>query len=346
MLTQRQLLILQLIIQQYTKTLEPVGSKTLLQVAELPYSSATIRNEMMKLEEMGFLEKNHSSSGRIPSNKGYRFYLDFILPQQQHSVGVRKQIRESLTQSTYEMRDLFHLSADILSTLTSYTCISLGPELSGSLLTGFRLVRLNAKQVMAILVTDKGFVENKVFSVSNQTDDASLERIVCIINDELVGLPLTQVINRLQTDLPHLMSQYVHSQIHVASAIYDMIHQLEIERVHVAGKQHLLNFIQSYAHLDHVKEIYQLMEDTAHLNRLIQTDEEGVQVRLGSETGNPYLKDFSIITTSYRLPNQTNGVIALLGPVNMPYIDVLSIVKSLRLELSDTMNHYFNHDLE
>ena len=137
MLTNRQLLILQLIIQLYTETLEPVGSKKLMEVAELPFSSATIRNEMMKLEEMGYLEKNHTSSGRVPSNKGYRYYIDNILPRQKQpvSLSVRNQIREVFQQSTLEIQDVFRLSADILATLTNYTAISFGPEVKTATLS-------------------------------------------------------------------------------------------------------------------------------------------------------------------------------------------------------------------
>lgn len=211
MLTNRQLLILQLIIQLYTETLEPVGSKKLMEVAELPFSSATIRNEMMKLEEMGYLEKNHTSSGRVPSNKGYRYYIDNILPRQKQpvSLSVRNQIREVFQQSTLEIQDVFRLSADILATLTNYTAISFGPEVKTATLSEFRLVRLNPNQVMAIIVISNGLVENKVYTVPGGIDDSDLEKVVRIINDELIGVPLDIVAKRLKTDLPILMNRYM-----------------------------------------------------------------------------------------------------------------------------------------
>lgn len=345
MLTERQLLILQLTIQLYTETLEPVGSKTLMQSANLPYSSATIRNEMMKLEEMGYLEKNHTSSGRVPSNKGYRYFIDHILPQQEHqmSTQVRHQIRESFQQAGYEIQDLFRLSADILATLTNYTTISFGPEMNNSKLTGFRLVRLTPSQVMAILVTDKGYVENKVYAIPAEIEEDDLERVVKILNDELVGLPLATVVTRLKTDIPVLMQRYIHSQIQIIRVIQEMMAQFETDRMHVAGKRHLLNFIDSHSNIEQLKGIYQMMDNSQIVHQLVATGKNGVQVRLGSEIDNPMLGDFSVITASYETPNHDTGLIALIGPKNMPYSNVLSIVHGLRDELSQTMEDFYKH---
>ena len=168
---------------------------------------------MMKLEEMGYLEKNHTSSGRVPSNKGYRYYIDNILPRQKQpvSLSVRNQIREVFQQSTLEIQDVFRLSADILATLTNYTAISFGPEVKTATLSGFRLVRLNPNQVMAIIVISNGLVENKVYTVPGAIDDSDLEKVVRIINDELIGVPLDIVAKRLKTDLPILMNRYMNS---------------------------------------------------------------------------------------------------------------------------------------
>lgn len=345
MLTNRQLLILQLIIQIYTETLEPVGSKRLLQIAELPFSSATIRNEMSKLEELGYLEKNHTSSGRIPSNKGYRYYLDYILPnqKQQVSLSVRNQIRDVLQKSTLEIQDVFRLSADILSTLTNYTTISFGPEAKSSTISGFRLVRLNPNQVMAILVISNGLVENKVYSIPGSVNDSDLDKVVRIINEELIGLPLDIVIKRLKTDLPILMNRYMNSQIQVVKVISEMMNQFETDRMHVAGRRYLLNYFDSHANVDHLKGIYQLMDDQAKLHQLVTNDNHDIQIRLGSEMDHPLLGDFSFITASYETPTHDTGLIALLGPKNMPYSNVLSIVKGLREELATTIEDYYRN---
>ena len=345
MLTNRQLLILQLIIQLYTETLEPVGSKKLMEVAELPFSSATIRNEMMKLEEMGYLEKNHTSSGRVPSNKGYRYYIDNILPRQKQpvSLSVRNQIREVFQQSTLEIQDVFRLSADILATLTNYTAISFGPEVKTATLSGFRLVRLNPNQVMAIIVISNGLVENKVYTVPGGIDDSDLEKVVRIINDELIGVPLDIVAKRLKTDLPILMNRYMNSQIQIVKVIQEMMNRFENDRMHVAGRRYLLNYFDQHANVDQLKGIYQLMDDQSKLHQLVTNDHQDIQIRLGSEMDHPLLGDFSLVTASYETPNQDTGLIALLGPKNMPYSNVLSIVKGLREELATTIEDYYRN---
>lgn len=348
MLTERQLLILRLIIQLYTETLEPIGSKTLMREADLPFSSATIRNEMMKLEELGYLEKNHTSSGRIPSSKGYRYFLDYIMPNQMVSIPQQEvdQIRSTLQNPIYEIQELFHLSADILSSLTNYTCISLGPELSRNCLTGFRLVRLSPVQLMAIIVTDREYVENKVFSIPTNVQDEELEQIVKVINKELVGLPLVQVIQRLQTDIPLLIQRYIQSQVHIIHAIKEMLHNFEQDRFHVAGKKHLLNFINSNTNVEQLKNIYYLMEEPSILNQLIQPSTNDIQIRLGNEMEHPLLKECSLITASYETPSKDKGVIAVLGPVNMPYTRIVSLIDNLRSELSRSVNYYYDRQRE
>ncbi|MCQ9208979.1 heat-inducible transcriptional repressor HrcA [Granulicatella seriolae] len=348
MLTERQMLILRLIIQHYTESLEPIGSNTLIKVAGLPYSSATIRNEMMRLEDLGFLEKYHTSSGRVPSNQGYRYYLDNILPLQPSHLPqqVREHIKAKFQNPTFEMQELFHLSADILATLTNYTSISLGPELSSSHLTGFRLVRLNDQQLMVILVTDTGHVENKVFSISKEVGDDELHQIVTVMNNELVGLPLPQVVQKLQYELPNLIQKYFRSQLHVISAMNQILQKFEQDRLHVSGKRNLLNYLDTHSNVSQLKDIYRLMDDSHVINQLVATQESGVKIRLGSEMNNPILKDYSLITASYETPSLEKGFIALLGPVNMPYSKVISIVNGLQTELSKTMFDYYKNRKE
>ena len=349
MLTQRQMLILQQIIQHYTRTREPVGSKTLMKQSELSCSSATIRNEMMKLEELGLIEKNHSSSGRIPSELGYRYYLDNILNAKelyQLSPQTREQIRMQVENPLMQIKDMFQLSADILSQLTNYTCISLGPELMSSKLTGFRLVSLGSQQVMAILVTNNGYVENKVFTIPEQLDEEKLEHIVTMLSKELVGLHLVEVLHKLEHDIPALMQEYLQSAVQLIAAIYQMVSRFEQDRIHVAGKKHLLNLVNELPTLEHLKGVYQLMDEPSNLYQLVQQDTADIQVRLGHELGNPYLKDFSLISATYDLPSHEKGFIALLGPVDMPYEQVISLVNGLRSELTLSLNDFYEQEQE
>ena len=180
MLTERQKLILSLIIQDFTNSGQPVGSKSLMEEG-VKASSATIRNDMKALEELGMLEKTHSSSGRIPSVSGYRYYVDHLLTPAKVSNQEVAQIRNSLKKDIHEIDDIIQQSAKILSQVTSYTAFSLGPEMKDRTLTGFRIVPLNDRQILAIIVTDKGNVESQVFRVPENVESQDLEKMVHIV---------------------------------------------------------------------------------------------------------------------------------------------------------------------
>lgn len=207
MITERQQNILRLIIQNYTNTGLPVGSKKLMEDG-IASSSATIRNDMKALEEYGLLAKTHSSSGRIPSMAGYRYYVDHLLQPTQVEENELRRIRQSFGKEFHEINDIIRQSAEILSELTSYTAFSLGPEVKERKLTGFRMVPLNDRQVLAIIVTDKGNVENQVFAIPAAVSSQDLEKMTQIINDKLVGQPLLTVYHRLRTEIPMILHRY------------------------------------------------------------------------------------------------------------------------------------------
>ncbi|WP_347071714.1 heat-inducible transcriptional repressor HrcA, partial [Lacticaseibacillus paracasei] len=211
MLTKRQLLVLKEIIRLFTESGQPVGSKTLMQELPVHVSSATIRNDMAALEDAGLITKTHSSSGRVPSTQGYRYYLDHLVEPVRVSRHDLATIKQELGQRYSKMDEIVAQSAQILSNLTSYTAISLGPEVNNIKLTGFRLVPLGNHQVMAILVTNNGNVENQVFTVPPSISSDELEKAIRIVNDQLVGLPLVQVAQRLRTDVPSMLMQYLTS---------------------------------------------------------------------------------------------------------------------------------------
>lgn len=211
MLTQRQKQILQAIVRQYTATGQPVGSKVLADKLPIKVSSATIRNEMAVLEREGFVKKEHSSSGRVPSKQGYRYYVDHLLDPAAVTDSDLMVIQNSLGADFHKIDEIVSHSADILSALTSYTAFTLKPEQKDVHLSGFRLVPLGNQKVIAILVTDSGEVESQSFTLPKNLDTQALEAVVRLINDQLVGLPLVTVVKHLQTDIPLKVSQYLHS---------------------------------------------------------------------------------------------------------------------------------------
>lgn len=340
MLTERQLKILQLVVRLYTEQHEPVGSKTLLSQADLPFSSATIRNEMMRLEELGFLEKTHSSSGRVPSVSGYRFYVDNLLPAldlAQHEIVDMKQAFRHRSQ---QISDIVDMSAKMLSSLTNYTTIVLGPETTKSKLTGFRLVPISGQQVMAILVTDKGVVENQLFTLPQGVSPDDIEKVIGILNQELIGLELSQVYDKLQRDIPNVIQQNLNVKFDILPILQSLMMRLEAERLFIAGKNNLIDYYENDR--THLKHVYDMLENANALYELMTPNQKGVDIKFGAELKHESFKDLSVVTTTYETNNGT-GIIALVGPTNMSYSRVVGLMNAMSEELRDSINDYFDH---
>ncbi|AEB29789.1 heat-inducible transcription repressor [Carnobacterium sp. 17-4] len=311
--------------------------------AEINFSSATIRNEMGRLEELGFIEKTHSSSGRVPSLKGYRFYVDHLV----HPAKIQKKdlavIKSALGNQFRQLDEIVFQSAELLSRLTSYTAITLGSEIKESILTGFRLVPLNDYQVMAILVTDKGHVENQIVTIPRSMDVNELEKIVRIFNEQLVGLPLMEVFKRLKTEIPILLNKYVRTNEGILNIFEDVFlkaGQDRQDRMHVGGRMNILDF-SNELNVEKFKSIYSLMDGTHDLSSLLVPSTTGINVKIGTELNNELFNEFSLITASYDIEGYSSGVIALLGPTNMPYSKMIGLVDVFRNELSKKIIDYY-----
>lgn len=343
MLTERQLLILNLIIQHYIQHGEPLGSKSLLKEANLSISPATIRNDMMRLEELGLLGKTHTSSGRIPSILGYRYYVDHLLQQEQMDAAeeVRRTVQQSLRNPYKEAQEIVEISAEMLSQLTNYTALSIGPETTNSRLTGFRLVPITRGQYMAILVTDKGYVETKIFALPQHLESTELEKIVRIFNEELIGLRLVDVYQQLRTEVPLIVKRYVEAEIDLSSIFQEILQKMDNDRVYVGGGMNLLNYIDKSMDREKVKEIYSLLHQSDDLTSFLPKEGEDIAVRIGSEMNNELFESLSLIMAPYDSGRNGKGVIALLGPTNMPYKKIISIMRITRDVLSDSMNEFY-----
>ena len=201
MLTERQELILKTIITDFTQSHEPVGSKTVMKQLPIKVSSATIRNEMAVLEEQGLIEKTHSSSGRIPSSEGYRYYLDNLVEPLQLPESVYNTIGSQLDRPFHQVNEIVQEAARILSDLTNYTAFAEGPESHDVRVTGFRIVPLSQRQIMAILVTSDGNIQNQVYALPHNIHGEEIEKAVRMINDQLVGKSLNEINVSLLSEL-------------------------------------------------------------------------------------------------------------------------------------------------
>lgn len=342
MLTQRQDAILQAIVRQYTVTGQPVGSKILAQHLPIKVSSATIRNEMVALEEQGLLIKEHSSSGRIPSTRGYRYYVDHLLDEKMvidnNDLAI---IRNSFGSNFHKIDEIVSRSADILSDLTSFTTFTLRPEQKQVRLSGFRLVPLGNHQVMAILVTDSGDVENQTFTIPRDMNTDELEAVIRLINDQLAGLTLSEVLLRLQQDIPMKAVQYMHSSDGVLDIFDNILSHAASERFFVGGRMNLLGFSHNHDP-NNLRELFGLLDKNENLSHFLDPEDDDIHVRIGSEISNKLLDDFSLITATYDVDQYGKGIIAVLGPTRMPYSRTIGLVSAFREELAKQMLDYYH----
>lgn len=344
MLTERQELILKTIIQDFTNTHEPVGSKTVMNQLPIKVSSATIRNEMAVLEDKGLIEKTHSSSGRIPSTEGYRYYLDNLVQPLQLPEEMYHEIGYQFDQPFNQVDEIVKEAAKILSDLTDYTAFAEGPEAKDVMITGFRIVPLAPRQVMAILVTSDGGVKNQVYTLPRHISGEEIEQAVRLINDQLVGRNLKDI-NKdtfAQLSSNNVVGKNLPEFLELLESV---IKDAASEQMYVDGQLNLLNNAEN-SDLQEIKSLYELINSNHLAGQLIdlsdsQKEKYPVHVRLGSELQNDLLKDFSLVTAKYSVGNYGRGTIAILGPRNMPYSEMIGLMEYFRQELARKLLDYY-----
>lgn len=337
MLTERQLLILQAIIDDFIGSAQPVGSRTLSKKEEITFSSATIRNEMADLEELGFIEKTHSSSGRVPSEKGYRFYVDHLLaPQHLPSEDVI-QIKDLFAQRVFEAEKLAQQSAQILSELTNYTAIVLGPKVSANKLRNVQILPLGHQTAVAIIVTDSGHVQSKTITVPESVDLQDLEKMVNILNDKLSGVPMSELHNKIFKEIVMVLRQYVHNYDSVMKMLDGTFQFPLSEKVYFGGKTNML--AQPEFHdIQKVRLLFNMIENEDAFYDILKSKQIGIQVKIGRENSSAAMENCSLISATYSIGDEQLGTIAILGPTRMQYSRVISLLQLFTRQFTDGLN--------
>lgn len=326
MLTARQLLIFKCIVEEFVETAEPVGSKLLMTKYQLPYSSATIRNEMSFLEEHGYLEKTHTSSGRIPSTQGYRFYVNTLL-QPNVDDDVKNQVATLLGERHRSLNEIIQESCQMLSELTHLTTVALGPNSDYERLQNITLVPLGERSITAIIVTDKGHVENKMFSIKNNAYLEDLTSCVNVMNDLLDGTPINQVAFRLERDVRPILSARIKEHEVLFNAFLEAFMKFANSNIYFSGKENML-YQPEYNDVNKLRKLVSAFENSQSWKNLEPLGlEEGVSVRIGSDSPIEELNDVSVISASFRTGHETKGSISVIGPTRMPYEKVVSLVE-------------------
>ncbi|MFK4466936.1 heat-inducible transcriptional repressor HrcA [Bacillus sp. RC252] len=334
MLTERQLLILQTIVDDFIGSAQPVGSRTLAKKDEITFSSATIRNEMADLEELGFIEKTHSSSGRVPSEKGYRFYVDHLLAPQNLPTDEIVQIKDLFAERIFEAEKIAQQSAQILSELTNYTAIVLGPKLSANKLKNVQIVPLDRQTAVAIIVTDTGHVQSKTITVPESVDLSDLEKMVNILNEKLSGISMAELHNKIFKEIVTVLRGYVHNY-DSAIKMLDGTFQVPLsEKIYFGGKANMLSQPE-FHDIQKVRSLLTMIDNEAEFYDILRHKQVGIQVKIGRENSSIAMEDCSLISATYSIGEEQLGTIAILGPTRMQYSRVISLLQLFTRQFTD-----------
>ena len=329
LLDDRKVTILKAIIKTYLETGEPVGSRTISKYSDLKLSSATIRNEMSDLEEMGFIIQPHASSGRIPTDLGYRLYVDRMLKQQKLGDEDKKIVNTMINRNVNQIEYLMNETARLISKMTNYTTIFSEPVVKNTTFNKVRFMSLNDKDLMIIIAAEGNVIRNKIVSLHYMPDEDRLYEISRVISDKLHG----QIIENIDTALVDQLYNDLNGYDEIVSLLMDFIDEIGkssgMGKLHFSGTNNILAFPE-FSDVEKAKSLFKTLEKTDSLSNLLaENTGKDMQVYIGNETGIEEMKDCSIVTTTYEFGDNITGTIGILGPTRMDYSQVVSVLNSM-----------------
>ncbi|WDL99597.1 heat-inducible transcriptional repressor HrcA [Alicyclobacillus sp. ALC3] len=327
MLSDRQKSILSMVVEDYVRSAEPVGSRALSKRGEIQLSAATIRNEMSDLEELGYLDQPHTSAGRIPSHKGYRFYVDNLLSRREIDKDTLSVLREVYVEKMTEVEQVFHQTAILLSQLTQYTAIVLGPQVYQEKIKSIQLVPLHERAAVAILVTDSGQVQSRQVQWVEDISTDDMTQLVNLLNARLQGVPVANLRSRSYREIANELANVMEHCENAVAMLDELRAAVEDQddRLYVGGTNNILAQPE-FRDVDKVRPVLALLEQAHSARKLLATGGKGVQVRIGLENGAGPLQDCTVISTSLHVNNEPFGSIGVLGPTRMDYARVMQIL--------------------
>lgn len=332
---ERKIKILQAIVDDYINTGEPVGSRTIAKKYNLGVSPATIRNEMSDLEEMGYLVQLHTSSGRIPSDKGYRLYVDRLMIPSIITPQEKNLIHSVLNQKYYDLSKIIKSSTELLSHMTKLTCVVKTPSLSKSYLKSLQIVYVDKLKLLLVMVSDSGIIKNAMIRVDEEVDINAVNSINTLLNSFLQGVDLGSIDNQV---IVELKSSFAGNEKIFDKLMNQIINEMKDDNeseIYVEGIQNLIS-MPEYKDINKVKNMFDLLEDTSNVNRLLKADSD-FNIIIGEENKVIGAKECSLIKATYKLGDRPLGTIGLIGPTRIPYSRIVSILTSFVNELNRTI---------
>lgn len=339
-LDERKEKILKAIIQTYLETGEPVGSRTISKYSDLKLSSATIRNEMSDLEELGYIIQPHTSAGRIPSDKGYRFYVDHLMEEKNREVDDMKKF---VIEHTEKVDQVLQQVAKMLAANTNYATMVSAPSYHRNKVKFIQLSNVNEEQILAVIVTEGNLVKNKIIPVSEPIDNETMLKLNILLNSNLNGLALQDI--NLGTIAKLKEQAGIHSDIisDVLDTVAETMGQDEDIRIYTSGTTNLFKYPELSDSTEKASELISTFEEKQQLaslvtENLLEDKSTGIQVYIGNESPIQTMKDCSVVTATYELGEGIRGTIGIVGPKRMDYEKVMDNLKVLKNSLDGILD--------
>mgnify|MGYP001297193952 CR=1 FL=1 len=336
-LGERKLTILKAIIQNYLETGEPVGSRTLSKYTDLNLSSATIRNEMADLEDLGYIFQPHTSAGRIPSDKGYRLYVDMLMEEKEHEI---TELRNTMLEKSDKVDQVLKQAAKVLAVNTNYATMVSAPVNSRNTLKFIQLSQVDQEQIVAVIVMNGNVIKNKIIQVVEVLASETLLKLNMLLNTTLNGMSIEQINLGLIARLKEQAG--IHSRVisDVLDAVAEIIHVDDDMEIYTSGATNIFKYPE-LSDKQSAQEIISAFEEKQQLAALVTKsmanggEDRDIQVYIGDESNVENMKDCSVVTATYELGEGMQGTIGIIGPKRMDYEHVMKTLKTLMAELDD-----------
>lgn len=333
---ERKMKILQAVVRNYLETGEPVGSRTISKYTDLNLSSATIRNEMADLEELGYIMQPHTSAGRIPSDKGYRLYVDTMMAQKEKEVN---EMKELLLEKEDKMDNLLKQVAKVLAHDTNYAAMISAPAVQGNKVKFIQLSRVDEHQLVAVIVVEGNIIKNNMLHIDEPLDDETILKLNIMLNTSLNGLSIGEISLGMIARLKQQAGTHEAIVGDVIDAVAEAIKEDEDLEIYTSGATNIFKYPE-LADNQKASEIINTFEEKQMLNTLVQetltnSDSRGIQVYIGDESPVSTIKDCSVVTATYELGGGMRGTIGIIGPKRMDYEKVVDSLKGLMNQLDN-----------
>lgn len=337
-LDERKLKILHAIIRTYLETGEPVGSRTISKYSDLKLSSATIRNEMSDLEEMGYIIQPHTSAGRIPSDKGYRLYVDHLMEEKEREV---TELKELMIQRTDKLEQVLKQVVKVLASNTNYATMISAPQYHQNKLKFIQLSKVDDHQILAVIVAEGNVIRNKLIPLREDLDAETILKLNILLNTMLNGKTIAEINLQMISSMKEQAG--IHSNIisDVVDAVAEAIHSDEGMEIYTGGATNIFRYPE-LSDNGKASELIQTLEEKQMLAELVtetlNKEDKGIQVYIGSESPIQSMKDCSVVTATYELGQGLQGTVGIIGPKRMDYENVMSTLKTLMDQLDDVFH--------